>query len=63
LNSTNKTFTYFAKVALEVLGAKNNPTFVWQRAQLWLMELITKANMSYPNLDIHRSDDVITVAH
>jgi hypothetical protein len=28
LNSTNKTFTYFAKVALEVLGAKNNPTFV-----------------------------------
>jgi hypothetical protein len=30
LNFTNKTFTYFARATLEVLGGSNSPTIMWQ---------------------------------
>jgi len=63
LNSANKTFICFTKVALEVSGVSNSPIIMWQGTKLWWMKLINKANVSYPNLVVHRSNVAITVAH
>jgi hypothetical protein len=34
LSSTNKTFTHSSITTLEILGALNSPTIMWQGTQL-----------------------------
>jgi hypothetical protein len=52
--------TYIAIANPIISMASKSPTITWQGAHYDFMKLITRANVSCPNLDIHKSKDVIT---
>jgi hypothetical protein len=61
LYDNNSSFTYAAIATLDVSIASKRPIATWQSTQCEFMKLITRTNVSCPNLDIHKSKVVVVV--
>jgi hypothetical protein len=63
LHDDRSSFTCAAIITLNISMALKSPTVTWQGTHYEFMKLMTSANVSRPDLDIHKSNEIIAVTH